>query len=255
MPNIKYTVEERSFLVTNYGSTSLRALRDKFAEKFINRPTPSASTIKAICDKFKNTGCVNNIHLKVVQPNKQLTEEQQQQIVLAVEENPFACLRTIAEIVGVSKSSVYKVLHREGLKPYKPSRHQKLLQNDYQRRMIFCEIMMERINNNQNFLRDICFSDECTIYLTGTPNRQNLRYWGREKPDFVLETNTQFIQKLNVWVGLMNNRIVGPFFFEGNLNGQQYREYLEDIITPVIQAYAAAQGVSNKFLLIKIMVD
>ncbi|KAJ4434512.1 hypothetical protein ANN_23074 [Periplaneta americana] len=54
---------------------------------------------------------------------------------------------------------------------------QQLSEDDPDRRMQFCELMMERINNNPTFLRQIIFSDEATFCLTGFVNRHNCRYW------------------------------------------------------------------------------
>ena len=50
------------------------------------------------------------------------------------------------------------------------------------------------------------------------------------------ENSTQYPQKLNVWAGIFNGQKVGPFFIEGNLNGQKYETMLREEIVPAIQA-------------------
>jgi len=41
---------------------------------------------------------------------------------------------------------------------------------------------------------------------------------------------------LNVWTRIINNRIVGPFFIDGNLTAVKYEDMLQNEIIPVVQA-------------------
>ncbi len=119
--------------------------------------------------------------------------------------------------------------------PYKIKLVQELQADDPDRRIIFCETMMQRINANPNYLHHIVFSDEATFQLNGNVNRQNFRYWFDENPYEILETHTQYPQKLNVWAGIFRNRIIGPFFIDGNLTGEKYLAMLQDQIIPAVQ--------------------
>lgn len=62
-----------------------------------------------------------------------------------------------------------------------------------------------------------------------------MRYWADENPHWMRDCNTQYPQKVNVWAGILCNRIVGPFFIDGNLNAQKYVNMLNDEIIPAIQ--------------------
>ncbi|KAJ8934736.1 hypothetical protein NQ318_001557 [Aromia moschata] len=66
------------------------------------------------------------------------------------------------------------------------------------------------------------FSDEATFCLNGTVNHQNYRYRSRTNPHWIIEAHIQHPQKLNVWAGIVTNRIIGPFFFEETLTGERY---------------------------------
>lgn len=46
--------------------------------------------------------------------------------------------------------------------------------------------------------------------------------------------NPQNIEKLNVWNGIRNSQIIGPFYTEGNLNGEKNRHLLEEVVWPII---------------------
>jgi len=51
-----------------------------------------------------------------------------------------------------------------------------LPEDDFDRRMQFCNLIMEIINDDPLFLDNIVFSSEATFELTGNVNRHNCRY-------------------------------------------------------------------------------
>jgi len=60
--------------------------------------------------------------------------------------------------------------------------------------------------------------------------------WSDANPHWIEETRTQYSQKLNVWVSILNNAFIGPFFIEGNLTAAKYEDLLRHEIIPAIQA-------------------
>lgn len=116
--------------------------------------------------------------------------------------------------------------------------HQELFAADEETRQFFCNLMMERVNADRDFLSAICFSDECTFTLNNEPNCQNCRLWSQDNPRFNLQTRTQYPQKINVWAGIFNNHIIGPFIIDGNLNSAKYLELLQNYIGPALQEVA-----------------
>jgi hypothetical protein len=48
------------------------------------------------------------------------------------------------------------------------------------------------------------------------------------------EQDIQNRWSLNVWGGVVNNRIVGPFFCEGPLNGERYTTFLQDELNDLL---------------------
>ncbi|EFN62853.1 hypothetical protein EAG_00005, partial [Camponotus floridanus] len=49
------------------------------------------------------------------------------------------------------------------------------------------------------------------------------------------EAHTQYPEKCNVWAGILNNQIIGPFFIEGNLTAAKYEEMLRNEIVPAVR--------------------
>ncbi|KAG8243615.1 Gamma-tubulin complex component 2 [Homalodisca vitripennis] len=72
-----------------------------------------------------------------------------------------------------------------------------LSEDDYDRRVEFCELVMRKCDDNRDFLTNILFSDEATFFLNGNVNRHNCRYWASENPHWITESHSQQPQKLN----------------------------------------------------------
>ena len=52
----------------------------------------------------------------------------------------------------------------------------------------------------------------------------------------VLDCNSQYQAKINVFTGLFNGHVVGPIFLYQNLNGQRFSQLLQEQIVPRVQA-------------------
>lgn len=115
----------------------------------------------------------------------------------------------------MSSRSVARILKENKYKPYKIHLLHELNEDDADRRLQFCETMMEMSNN-------------------GFVNRHNCRYWSVENPHWMLEHHTQHPQKINVWVGIIGQQIIGPYFLENTLTGDGYLNLLRNHIVPAI---------------------
>lgn len=207
-------------------------VRILFSETHPNRPPISQSTVSRIENKFREFGHVRD-KPKTGRPLA-LDENRQLDAMLMVQENPHSTLVGVASHLNTSKNAVYRLLHKEKFHPYKVHLVQELSDDDFDRRAQFCETMMELSNANPAFIKNILFSDEATFCLNGTVNKQNCRYWAVENPHWMIEANTQYPQKVNVWAGIMDNRIIGPYFFVGTLDGEQYLDFLQFELIPAL---------------------
>ena len=154
--------------------------------------------------------------------------------LLALQENPHRTSRELALDNGISQRSVVKYLKLEKWHPYKLQLVHELSEDDPDHRIEFCETMMEMCNRDLGLAARIIFSDESTFTLNGEVNRQNLRYWAPQNPHWMREHHTQNPQKVNVWAGIVGDRILGPYFFEGHLTGEIYLNFLRDELLPAL---------------------
>lgn len=59
-------------------------------------------------------------------------------------------------------------------------------------------------------------------------NRHNEHLWQQENPHHVEQRRPQIKFGFNVWCGIVGSRILGPFIFEGTLNGNLYLQFLQN---------------------------
>lgn len=76
--------------------------------------------------------------------------------------------------------------------------------------------------------RQILFPDETTFTSNGTVNLQNCQWWSDVNPNFHVETRDQYSFKTNAWCRIYKDIIFGPYFFQNNLNGERYLEFLNN---------------------------
>ena len=137
-------------------------------------------------------------------------------------------IRTAARELDLPRATVHKVLHKNlRLFAYKVQMLQALKPNDMPRRKEFAVNMLQQISEDKAFLKRVCFSDEATFHVSGKLNKHNVR----------ISHATRELQrdspKVNVWCGIMCNRIIGPFFFhEASIIADVYLVLLTEYVAP-----------------------
>jgi len=226
------TLQERVEIVFMYGENarSARATARQFNERHPGMNVSHNTVIKLV-SKFSETGSVAN---RKGRENRVVDELAQTEVLGLLSIDPQTSIRKVAAETGLSYSSVRKVTKIHKWHPYKVKILHELHEDDFDRRIQFCEEIIALCEGNDSQLGNICFSDECTFFLNGFVNTQNCRYWAPENPHVFVEGNSQWPQKLNVWAGIFGDTIVGPLFIDGNLNGDVYHNLLQEYIHPLI---------------------
>ena len=62
---------------------------------------------------------------------------------------------------------------------------QSLQPDDGPRRASFATEILRRIDEDNDYLMHVCFSDEATIHTSGVVNRHKVRTWGSENTQVV----------------------------------------------------------------------
>jgi len=224
-------------MMRGYGDRerSFREVRDLFNAEFRQgRQGISVATVLKTCNRFQDTGCVRD-RQRSGRPKIATNEDNSIDILQSFVEDPNTSTRKAAQAHDCSYKSVQRVLKNSKFHPYKINLVQELVANDFDCRLEFCDIMMQKIDDQPEFHNKIVFLDEATFMLNGSVNRHNSRYWSDSNPHWMRESKSQYPQKLNVWAGIVGEHIIGPFFIDGNLTAQKYEAMLRDDIVPTVR--------------------
>ena len=224
-------------MMRGYGDRerSFRDVRNLFNIEFrADRQQISAATVQKTCQRFRDTGSVKD-RPRSGRPKTATNEDSSIEILQSFIEDPNLSTRKASQAHDTSETSIRRVLKNAKFHPYKINLVQELVAHDFDRRVEFCEIMMQKIDEHPEFINKIVFSDEATFLLDGAVNRHNCRYWSDINPHWMRETNSQYPQKLNVWAGIVGTHIIGPFFIDGTLTAEKYLTMLRDDIVPSIR--------------------
>ncbi|CAH1958902.1 unnamed protein product [Acanthoscelides obtectus] len=138
-----------------------------------------------------------------------------------VDENPSTSTRDVAREVQVSKTKVWQTLREEGLYPFHVQRVQALQPDDFPARVRFCEWLLHQHDNNPDFLKCILVTDKSTFTL--------------ENPHAVRRAHFQQTFSVNVWAGMVNGMLIGPFILPNRLDGMQYLDFLRNILPSLLE--------------------
>lgn len=238
----KYSVQERVKIVEFYyvSQRSIVTTQRNYRQQFNAATVPSANMIRNLITRFEEQGAVfdlprPNVHRPV------RNEETVQAVRESVNEDPSVSTRRRATQLGISRTSLRRVLTVDlKLFPYKIQLAQELLPRDEEQRLRYANKFVRLATENPNFLNNLIMSDEAHFHLNGYVNKQNCRIWGKENPKVVHQRQLHPL-RCTVWCGIMADRVIGPYFLEDNderpqtITGAVYRTMLENFLRPAVE--------------------
>ena len=165
-----------------------------------------------------------------------VSDEHIEDIREAFQRSPRKSIRRASLELNIPKTTLHRVVRKRlHLYAYKLQLVQALQPNDKPRRLAFAVDLLDRIEEKNEFLARILFTDDATFHTCGKVNRHNARIWGSQHPYAIIE-HVRDSPKVNVWCGIMCDRIIGPFFFaERTVNGVIYLDMLEQFVIPQLE--------------------
>lgn len=234
---VNFTNEEYVDMIMVYGAAEENAERARrmYLERFPNRQTPSRNTFLRVIQRGRETG--------KLQPKKGHGGGRPNQIEVNVEEaildmadaDPTTSTRQIAQQVEVSQYFVWNTLKKNGLHPYHLQRVQGLALGDYALRQQFCEWLLDRSNREREFPMYVLVTDECCFTRDGVLNFHNSHIWAEENPHRIRQNKFQHRFSLNLWAGILNNSLIGPFELPARLNGASYLHFLQEVLPQLLE--------------------
>ena len=238
MPRI-LTKEQRIFVLKQWwiSGRTFGSVKAAFRNEFPGEEVPARQIVYRLAEKFDEIGSVEDAP-RSGRPNTVRNEENVEAVSETFRENPQPSQSGASRDLGISRRSLGRLMHDLHLKLYKPRLLQALNDDDPDRRVEFCEWILDSIQDDPTLLDRILWTDEATFQTNGRVNKHNCVYWSDTNPHFIIEQELN-VPRVTVWGGIWSNGVVGPFFFEGNVTAKSYLQMLENNIIPQLQEHPA----------------
>ncbi|CAF3465187.1 unnamed protein product [Rotaria socialis] len=214
------TKEQRIFILKFWWESgrTLQTLNTAFRREFPGEKIPTRQAIYLLVKNFEETGSVEDAS----RSGRPTTLSQ----------------RRAALELNISRTNLRRLMKNLNLKPFKPRLLQALNENDPDRRLEFCECLLDSAGDDPTLLDRILWTEEASFQTNGRVNKHNCVYWSDTNPHFIIEQELNVL-RLIVWGGIWSYGVVGPFFFDDNVASQTYTCVLEDNIIPQLQDHPA----------------
>ncbi len=201
-------------------------------ERYPDRTPHSRQVFSRLTKRISNKGIIQPDHNKDKQIQRPIRDVRMPEILASAQLHPHDSLRCTEKDSGISRNSIARIYKENNLHPYRVSLHQALTMDDCRQRLEFCNWIRQQ---PPNFHQKILFSDECTLKSDDSLNTWNSRYWAQENPHWLQEMDYLHVWKVNIWCGIIEKHVVGPFIFEENLNGIRYANFIKNDLPPLLE--------------------
>lgn len=222
-----FTSQEQADIHFCYGvanGNSAEAARE-YRRRFPRRRHPHSSVFVNIHQRFRTNGLSTRPDERQNRVNIQ-QERNNNRILREFNRNPTTSSRKAARTLRSCKSKILRVLKKDRRHAYHLQPVQGLREGDEQRRLFFCQWILCSIEQNRDFLNTILWTDESCFTRRGVVNLHNQHVWAHENPHAIRARNFQVEFSVNVWLGIYNNDLFGPYFLPGRVNGEHFLQFL-----------------------------
>lgn len=206
-----------------------------YAIQFPNRRHPDAKVIRRAEQRLRETGQLMPLNIDRGRHRNIRTPALEQQVLAAIYEAPGRGIRGLAQEFDVSCHTVQRILADEQLHPYHYRQVQALQPDDFPARQQFCEWLINRHENDPNFVSSILWTDESYFSRDGVFNMHNNHQWALQNPHTVRVHAHQQRFGLNVWAGILGNFLIGPFVFPERLSADIFRDFLQNDLDDLLE--------------------
>ena len=237
-----YSSQEYRDILFIYGFCDGNALaaRREYARRYPLRHLPGRTVFESTYRRLGDGTLFRN------ETGRQAVGRLDDRVLNAVRRNPTISTRNLANNLGLSQSTVWRVLHEDGQHPYHYTTVQDLiLPIDPQQRLGYCRQMLEMYEADPNFLSRILSTDESQFTRNGIVNLHNEHVWDHQNPHAKKTKSYQHRFSVNVWAGIIGNTLIGPFILPDRLNSQSYLQFLIDKEDDILEETPLAQRIAG----------
>ncbi|GFS74311.1 t-complex protein 1 subunit delta [Nephila pilipes] len=180
----KYSTDVRVFIVLQMArcDENVKAVQRAWQEKFHNKNWPNKRTMARLYAKFKRTGSVEDDKKAMATATATVVTDGAKQVVddfFAAD--PTRSVRRAAEMLGIKRTSLQRIMKELELSPYKIQVTQPLNEDHTQRRSEFAQLMLEKLQTGEIDVKKIWFSDEVLLHFGWPSEQTELSLLGQRK--------------------------------------------------------------------------
>ena len=155
-------------------------------------------------------------------------------ILQLVDDDPTISTRRISATVGISQTSVWRLIRKQQLQLFRLQKVQDLLPTDYPRRQQFCKWLRQQHTIDPMFIRRVLFPDEALFTRGIIINAHNMHMWAYDNPHTTTVRGYQHRFSVKVWCGIVDNHVLGPHVLPSCLTDPVYRQFVEHELPGVL---------------------
>lgn len=211
---------------------SARAAREAYVVQYPNRqPVPSARNFQEVHRRLSANGLQLNRDRRELDIPVIIDTAIEEAVVRDLWADPYISTRRLALRHGISQSTAWRILKKQGLHPYHFQRVQHLHENvDNRPRCVMSAWIQRKIQDNPEFFKKVLWMDESQFTRDGMTNFRNLHKWcpKGENPRLIRASTFQVRFSVNVWAGLVDDKLIGPIILPQTLNAERFLELLSE---------------------------
>jgi hypothetical protein len=95
-------------------------------------------------------------------------------------------------------------------------------------------LCLQKIDEEPNFLSIVLTTDEAGFTRDGVFNAHNTHIWSEENLHQIRERGFQQRFSINMWAGIIGNRLIGLHVLPPHLNGEEYLIFLQNELSDLL---------------------
>lgn len=226
-----FTNEEYADIIFCYGlcNGDAAAAKREYERRYPNRRAPNDRVFSGTFRRLRETGSFRIRRSDAGRP-RIYDPQDEDEILEQFQRDPTVSTTVVARRLGFTQWKVWFTVHTAGLYPYHYTPVHALEEGDPARRIDFCRFILDNDVENPEYLSKILWTDESKFDRDGITNYHNSHFW-TQKGSNPRKKNVkahQYRFSLNVWMGIIHDNLIGPYFFPKNLNGVTYENFLRN---------------------------